>query len=794
MTMFDPETRQVPLAIAKPTIAVPFETMQLRLMAKPFVGQTLGQMWNGPGWIDANGMACVLVIAPNDLWAKKVRQAGECAFIAWRWNGVPSVPFSLTLACRAELPKPYMRWMRASDDPVVQAIRRDGKFLVNVISTAGQHCGWHEAVFHDTSKDGPILSNEGLAGLWTFPIPGIRNSNIHEEFDPQRREPYSTDGFDEIPLWPEPISDYWATLGQKGPWEEDLAPKDRALATWGTQALKARTRAAGLIQVIIDGQIRHHKPPTFNEDGLLATATPQGADLNDLVAHFPVFGTFLAAVAGPEPEPKAAHDAVVEVFHDPKACIFFCSDLLKLINSVCSDEVNFAIGSTIESALLDHRMTKTGSARPWFANRGPGYFDLKFIDLDLAVPVEDVKALWRDGLEMMDLIDTGRRIGGKDYPVPHDVIYDSLKDVTLEGSVEDAEIKVHALLDEAKEARQWSIPWGARVELQFGPFIGMRIFEIEGEFSCHFLDERDRYFHIALGIRNDPPTVATHNIYKAVDGNDDIRENTSAEVALKLIAAAIVRDFLVVEDRTSVFTTRRHQAGSRQARSYSVIYLPRVRYDRICPTGMPLDAGMVARAKHSVSAHLRKANNASTAQRFLAQKYGVTLPTGFTFVRPHERGGTTHREVVKVYRSRSASRMIFKELDNVPTGTRPEWFEFERDCASILARIGMEVIHQAAHRDGDGGVDLFAVDSEGQSWVVQCKCWSPSRPVGPDVVRELAGAIQLADQGSDRPSKGKIITTSTFTAGASSAAREFGFDLVDGVDFVRLLSLTQGNG
>jgi hypothetical protein len=388
----------------------------------------------------------------------------------------------------------------------------------------------------------------------------------------------------------------------------------------------------------------------------------------------------------------------------------------------------------------------------------------------------------------MDLIETGRRLGSADFPVLHNLIYEHFKDVSIEGTIEDAETRIDALLVEAREARQWTIPWGARVEIRFGPFVGVRIFEMDGEFSCHFIDERDRYFHVAMGIRNDPPTIATHDIYKAEGSETNIIENTAAEISLKLIAAAIVRDFLVVEDRTAVFTTKRVSAGPRQPKQHSIIYLPRVRYDRISPSGMPADAGALSRAKHSVGAHLRKAANPSATQRFLAQKYGITLPTGFTFVRPHERGGAAHQESIKVYRSRSASSIIFQALDNVPAGTRPEWFEFERDCAHLLSNQGMEVIHQAVNRDGDGGVDLFAVDAEGQSWVVQCKCWAPSRQVGPDIVRELAGAILLADQGSDRPSKGKIITTSTFTTGAITAAKVFGFDLVDGTKFAGLVS------
>ena len=85
------------------------------------------------------------------------------------------------------------------------------------------------------------------------------------------------------------------------------------------------------------------------------------------------------------------------------------------------------------------------------------------------------------------------------------------------------------------------------------------------------------------------------------------------------------------------------------------------------------------------------------------------------------------------------------------------------------------VIHQAASRDGDGGVDLYAVDESGQSWIVQCKCWAAHRSVGPEIVRELHGAIAFADRGSSGTSKGIVITTSRFTSGAAEVGREFGF-------------------
>lgn len=192
-----------------------------------------------------------------------------------------------------------------------------------------------------------------------------------------------------------------------------------------------------------------------------------------------------------------------------------------------------------------------------------------------------------------------------------------------------------------------------------------------------------------------------------------------------------------------------------------------------------------------MSHHLQKAKGSSAAQRFLAQSYGIEIPEGFTFVRAHERGSGVLDTRIRVYRSRSASRMLFEELASAPAGSRPAWFDFEKDCARLLRSRGMDVIHQAAQRDGDGGVDLYAVDATGQSWVIQCKCWAAHREIPPAVVRELVGAIQLADRGMSTTSRGVLITTSTFSTGAVSAATELGIELINGSEFQKQLNSAQ---
>ncbi len=255
----------------------------------------------------------------------------------------------------------------------------------------------------------------------------------------------------------------------------------------------------------------------------------------------------------------------------------------------------------------------------------------------------------------------------------------------------------------------------------------------------------------------------------------------------KAYRSRTVRDFLVVEDRERVFGSRKLRRRIQGRDIKTIIYLPRVRYSGIHPSRMEPETTAGLRTKHSVNHHLRKARDASPGQRFLAMSYGISIPEGFTFVRPHERGIGQTEDRIRIYRSRSASQMIFDAVDKAPEGIRPAWFDFEKDCARLLRSRGMTVVHQAANRDGDGGVDLYAITEDGESWIIQCKCWSPHRSVGPNIVRELEGAISLADAGSAKRSRGMIVTTSTFTDGTKLVATDLGFSLIDGHQLSELL-------
>jgi len=70
--------------------------------------------------------------------------------------------------------------------------------------------------------------------------------------------------------------------------------------------------------------------------------------------------------------------------------------------------------------------------------------------------------------------------------------------------------------------------------------------------------------------------------------------------------------------------------------------------------------------------------------------------------------------------------------------------------------------------------------------VVQCKCWGLHRPVGPEVVRELHGAIAKADVGGSVASRGILITTSRFTSGAIELAETFDYECINGAAFAQI--------
>jgi hypothetical protein len=376
----------------------------------------------------------------------------------------------------------------------------------------------------------------------------------------------------------------------------------------------------------------------------------------------------------------------------------------------------------------------------------------------------------------------GRIIRGNDYPMDAKAAGAQPSTYPLAEHAEEAIHAAEELMAEARAQKKGTIPAGAILQMRIGPFEYFEMHElgevflvgrtIEGHFGILWIDPYRGTFHC------EPADLV----------RDDERR---AEViaALWLWAAAVVRDFWVVEEREAVFRETQSllsipRPPANRGDRPRIVYLPRVRYTHhpnISQCGTAL--GIVHRRAHNVRPHIRRSGHCSAAQMVLAERYGFEMPTGYTFVRPHERG-KVHRDVI--YRSRSALQLLYTVASEESTGGPSQWFRFEKDVYRLMEAFGFDVQHIAASKRGDRGVDVYATkgrDLEQVNWVIQCKCYGPKHPVGPNIIRELIGTLQ----GYPRGTRGMVVTTSRFTSGAVAAGEAEQIRLIGGEEFVSLL-------
>jgi hypothetical protein len=87
---------------------------------------------------------------------------------------------------------------------------------------------------------------------------------------------------------------------------------------------------------------------------------------------------------------------------------------------------------------------------------------------------------------------------------------------------------------------------------------------------------------------------------------------------------------------------------------------------------------------------------------------------------------------------------------HLPRGAEAEWLKGFRARRNRLHRIRQPngavrfTVLSRAPIGGDSGIDILATKAAGEQtaiWIVQCKCYGPNNPVGPDKIRELIGSI-----------------------------------------------------
>jgi len=568
---------------------------------------------------------------------------------------------------------------------------------------------------------------------------------------------------------------YWSLMDiPKMHWFVDLSPQDVMRARWAfTYQSQIKLLRLGLMDLRTHG---YPKSPYANSD----------ASVNAPLV-MPFFNEVLEAIISPSLKPIDIINMVSYASSNQEKMGDLISGMMTSFNrDILIDPLKWVVRDLLLAAMLSPSVTRSGLRRPWLDGRGrPGDISVRYIALDPIAMGEDAYLYWGQ-FEFNELFDIGNVISGKDVPIPRISLYKELADLKLGCSESEAVDAIAELLADACENRQWSAPWGARVQIDIGPLKYFDIYEMEGEFIGLFRDVHERFMMLPINVstrKYSPPLIL--KIEANADNKQEIEENTHASLSLVLVAASVIRDFLVSEDRQSQFLgkqSKKTRCNTNQ--ELSIIYLPRVRYlDPNIAGFNKAIAEDIHRPSHQVAPHLRKVEKASAEQLLLAMRYGFSIPTGYTFVRPHRRGDVVAQERQRIYRSRSASTILYRTLEKAPHGSRPAWFDFEKDVAIALSHIGLRVVHQSASRNGDGGVDIYAHDpTEDQVWAIQCKCYASARKIGPDVVRELIGSLHKFPAGT----RGMIVTTSSFTSGALEEAGAFKIKTMDGKQFIEL--------
>jgi hypothetical protein len=114
--------------------------------------------------------------------------------------------------------------------------------------------------------------------------------------------------------------------------------------------------------------------------------------------------------------------------------------------------------------------------------------------------------------------------------------------------------------------------------------------------------------------------------------------------------------------------------------------------------------------------------------------------------------------------------------------------QFESAVAVLLRKRGYRDV-QLVGGAGDRGVDIRCRDRDGHLVIVQCKRYSPNRPIGDPAIQHFFG--MMVHHGAAR---GIFVTTSRFTLAARNLARQRGIELINGSDADLVRHIRAGHG
>ncbi len=105
--------------------------------------------------------------------------------------------------------------------------------------------------------------------------------------------------------------------------------------------------------------------------------------------------------------------------------------------------------------------------------------------------------------------------------------------------------------------------------------------------------------------------------------------------------------------------------------------------------------------------------------------------------------------------------------------------DFEYFIAELYEKMGLDVV--ITPRSNDKGRDIIATKTVGDTPIIiaiECKKYSPNRPIKPEIMRALLGTVS---QANTKANKGVLVTTSSFSKGSKSLIASEA--MLDGKDF-----------
>lgn len=383
------------------------------------------------------------------------------------------------------------------------------------------------------------------------------------------------------------------------------------------------------------------------------------------------------------------------------------------------------------------------------------------------------------------ILNGGKRRIGLDEPL--------IKLKTVE-DIKNIKEEIRKITEVCIEKKRWTIPTGSVVDLRLEKYRYLELME-EDDSVLFIFREDNEYFTCSFDSSSEEWDMTNVNI-----GWDTERSELTEEhrITINYLCSLVLHDFWVPELRerkkafihSKVPTTCIGRWAKPADDDRKVIkYLPRILYvDGYLPTG--LYERLYSGISYHRRAHVRRleGKKASIKQLLLATQYGIRIPKGSTFVKSTNTVETNTKE--EIYISKSFLGQLSHEESFESSTIKIKWEQFENDVAQWLSELGFRVIPGKKSKRGDKGIDVTVFDNKNQMWIIQCKCWSKNRKVGPDVLREIWGAQKRIEKEFDNVNikiRSAIITTSSFSGSEEfrNSAASLGTLLIDGDMFAK---------